>query len=93
MPPAESIGAAALPTAQADGAAGRMLAHLRTPIHRDGYALVLNSAFTAVTGLVYWIVAANQYSAVPHQAKAHPIGSAQWAKALWPSPSSSSGNA
>jgi O-antigen/teichoic acid export membrane protein/aminoglycoside phosphotransferase len=58
VPPAESI---ALPSG--DTAARRLLAHVRTPLHRDGYALVLNSAFTAATGLVYWIVAANQYSA------------------------------
>src|SRR3954470_10106663 len=63
MPPAESLGATAIPPAAVDGTAARVLAHIRTPLHRDGYALVLNSAFTAVTGLVYWIVAANAYSA------------------------------
>src|SRR3954464_2414421 len=63
MPPAESLGATAIPPATVDGTAARVLAHIRTPLHRDGYALVLNSAFTAVTGLVYWIVAANAYSA------------------------------
>jgi O-antigen/teichoic acid export membrane protein/aminoglycoside phosphotransferase len=41
----------------------RVVAHVRTPLHRDGYALVLNSAFTAAAGLAYWIVAANTYSA------------------------------
>src|SRR3954468_18949024 len=64
MPPAEGLGAAAIPPAAGvDRVGGRILAHIRTPLHRDGYALVLNSAFTAVTGLVYWIVAANAYSA------------------------------
>src|SRR3954453_18739249 len=63
MPSAEGLGAAALPHAGVEGMGGRVLAHLRTPIHRDGYALVLNSAFTAATGLVYWIIAANEYSA------------------------------
>src|SRR4051794_33639302 len=63
MAPAEGVGAAALPPTRVDGVGGRILAHMRTPLHRDGYALVFNSAFTAATGLVYWIVAANQYSA------------------------------
>src|SRR3954454_16542984 len=62
MPAAEGIGAAAIPQAGVEGVGGRVLAHQRTPLHRDGYALVLNSAFTAATGLVYWIVAANGYS-------------------------------
>ena len=41
----------------------RLLEHARVPLHRDGYALAANSAFTALAGLVYWIVAARQYSA------------------------------
>jgi O-antigen/teichoic acid export membrane protein len=41
----------------------RLLEHVRVPLHRDGYALAANSAFTAAAGLVYWIVAARQYSA------------------------------
>jgi len=45
------------------GAWHQLLAHIRTPLHRDGYALALNAAFTAVTGLVYWILAARSYSA------------------------------
>jgi O-antigen/teichoic acid export membrane protein len=40
-----------------------LIAHVRTPLHRDGYALALNAAFTAATGLVYWIIAARSYSA------------------------------
>lgn len=42
----------------------RLRAHLRVPLHRDGYALGLNSAFTAATGLLYWMLAAHTYS--PH---------------------------
>ncbi|HWE10032.1 MAG TPA: phosphotransferase [Solirubrobacteraceae bacterium] len=38
--------------------------HLRIPLYRDGYALVLNSGLTAVLGLVYWLLAAREYS--PH---------------------------
>src|SRR5947209_9587161 len=41
----------------------QLLEHIRIPLHRDGYALALNSAFTAATGLVYWILAAKTYSA------------------------------
>ena len=40
-----------------------LLAHIRTPVHRDGYALVLNSAITAVIGLAYWMIAARTYPA------------------------------
>jgi GT2 family glycosyltransferase/O-antigen/teichoic acid export membrane protein len=41
----------------------RLLEHIRTPLNRDAYALTINAGFTAVTGFVYWIVAANEYSA------------------------------
>jgi O-antigen/teichoic acid export membrane protein len=47
-----------------DGSAGRrLLEHVRTPLHRDGYALAGSSAFTAVAGMLYWIVAAKSYDA------------------------------
>jgi O-antigen/teichoic acid export membrane protein len=42
----------------------RLVEHIRIPLHRDAYALALNSAFTAATGLLYWIVAAKTFS--PH---------------------------
>jgi O-antigen/teichoic acid export membrane protein len=42
----------------------QLVEHFRIPLHRDGYALALNSAFTAATGLLYWILAAKTYS--PH---------------------------
>ncbi len=48
----------------AGGLRRRVLEHVRTPLHRDGYALALNSAFTAASGLLYWILAAKTYS--PH---------------------------
>jgi O-antigen/teichoic acid export membrane protein len=44
-------------------ARARVIQHVRVPLHRDGYALAANGAFTAVAGLVYWIVAAHAYSA------------------------------
>jgi O-antigen/teichoic acid export membrane protein len=37
--------------------------HLRLPLFRDGYALVANEGVTAVLGLVYWVIAAREYSA------------------------------
>jgi O-antigen/teichoic acid export membrane protein/thymidylate kinase len=44
------------------GLRDRLVEHVRVPLHRDGYALALNSAFTAATGLLYWIFAAKTYS-------------------------------
>src|SRR6185436_20176043 len=41
----------------------RLVEHVRMPLYRDGYALAANSAFTAVAGLVYWVVAARRYGA------------------------------
>jgi O-antigen/teichoic acid export membrane protein len=41
-----------------------LLEHLRVPLYRDGYALVLNSGLTALLGLVYWLLAAREYT--PH---------------------------
>ena len=38
--------------------------HLNVPLFRDGYALVANEGVTAALGLVYWLVAAHEYS--PH---------------------------
>jgi len=35
---------------------------LGLPLLRNGYALVLNTAITSVVGVVYWIVAAHEYS-------------------------------
>jgi O-antigen/teichoic acid export membrane protein len=39
-------------------------AHLRVPLYREGYALVLNSILVSVLGLVYWLLAAHYYE--PH---------------------------
>ncbi len=41
----------------------RLLEHVRLPLHRDAYALAANQAFTAATGLLYWVLAARTYSA------------------------------
>jgi O-antigen/teichoic acid export membrane protein len=41
----------------------QLVEHVRTPLHRDGYALALNSAFTSASGVIYWILATRAYSA------------------------------
>jgi O-antigen/teichoic acid export membrane protein len=37
-------------------------ANLRTPLYRDGSALVLNAGLTAVLGVAYWLLAAHYYA-------------------------------
>jgi O-antigen/teichoic acid export membrane protein/thiamine kinase-like enzyme len=40
----------------------RLIDHLRTPLYRNGYALVFSSAATSVLGVVYWVLAARYYT-------------------------------
>lgn len=40
----------------------RVLTHLRTPLYRNGYALLLNAVGTSALGVLYWIMAARFYS-------------------------------
>jgi O-antigen/teichoic acid export membrane protein len=40
----------------------RLVAHLRSPLFRNAYALVLSTATTSGLGMVYWILAARYYS-------------------------------
>ena len=42
---------------------GRLAEHVRMPVYREGYALVLSAGAAAALGFVYWIVAARTYSA------------------------------
>lgn len=42
--------------------ATQVLAHLRTPLYRNGYALILGAGATSVLGLAYWALAARYYS-------------------------------
>lgn len=44
-------------------AGGRVASHLRLPLFRNGYALIIGSAATSGLGLVYWVLAARFYSA------------------------------
>jgi len=41
----------------------RLVAHARTPLFRNGYALMLSAAATSGLGMVYWILATRYYSA------------------------------
>lgn len=43
-------------------ATARFAAHVRTPLYREGYALVLSAGLASALGLVYWIIAARTYS-------------------------------
>ena len=40
----------------------RVLAHIRTPLYRNGYALLINAVGTSALGVLYWIMAARFYS-------------------------------
>ena len=46
----------------ASATVGRFLAHLRTPLYRNAYALVVNVLGTSGLGIVYWVLAARFYS-------------------------------
>src|SRR4051794_27269959 len=63
MPPPDAAATPSRARATVRGAREHLTEHVRVPLHRDGYALALNSAFTAATGLLYWILAAQRYSA------------------------------
>lgn len=40
----------------------QLLDHLRIPLYRNGYALILGAGASAVLGLIYWALAARYYS-------------------------------
>ncbi len=40
----------------------QLIIHIREPLYRNGYALVLGTASTSALGFLYWAVAARQYS-------------------------------
>src|SRR5262245_35120753 len=41
----------------------RLVAHARTPLFRNGYALMLSAAATSGLGVIYWMLATRVYSA------------------------------
>ncbi len=40
----------------------RVIAHLRLPVYRNGYALIFSAGVTSALGMLYWILAARTYS-------------------------------
>jgi O-antigen/teichoic acid export membrane protein len=62
VPPSARAVSAAPQTAGRRLSRAALGAHLRIPLYREGYALVLNSAVVSVFGVVYWLVAARHYS-------------------------------
>ena len=47
---------------QWSGLRQRILEHLRTPLYRNGYALIAGSVFTSGIGFFYWVIAARIYT-------------------------------
>jgi len=44
------------------GWAYSVISHLRKPLYRNGYALMINAISTSVLGVLYWVIAARFYS-------------------------------
>jgi O-antigen/teichoic acid export membrane protein len=44
------------------GLANSVVAHLRKPLYRNGYALIINSISTSILGVFYWVIAARFYT-------------------------------
>ncbi len=44
------------------GWANSVILHLRKPLYRNGYALMVNAVTTSVLGVLYWVIAARFYS-------------------------------
>jgi O-antigen/teichoic acid export membrane protein/aminoglycoside phosphotransferase (APT) family kinase protein len=42
----------------------RVVEHLKSPLYRNGYALIIATGATSVLGLLYWVLAARRYSQV-----------------------------
>ncbi len=40
----------------------RLVSHLRTPLYKNGYSLILSSATTSALGMLFWVLAARYYS-------------------------------
>jgi O-antigen/teichoic acid export membrane protein len=40
----------------------RLVSHLRTPLYKNGYSLILSSATTSALGMLFWVLAAHYYS-------------------------------
>lgn len=51
-----------LQTARTQQLWAEVLTHLRSPLYRNGYLLLLSGAVSAGLGIVYWLLAARRYS-------------------------------
>ncbi|MFN8473401.1 MAG: hypothetical protein U0822_14520 [Anaerolineae bacterium] len=40
----------------------QLIAHVRTPLYRNAYALMINSVMTSALGMLYWVIAARYYA-------------------------------
>ncbi len=40
---------------------GRFIEHVRTPLYRNAYALMVSAALTSALGMLYWVLAARYY--------------------------------
>lgn len=47
--------------AKPDAALRRVVAHVRTPLHGSGYALLLSTGTTSALGFLYWVIATRLY--------------------------------
>src|SRR5688500_7209405 len=52
---------ARLPSWQVDYI-NRIIVHLRTPLYRNGYALIINSVGISLLGVLQWMLAARYYT-------------------------------
>src|SRR5512142_2320286 len=50
-----------IPEANVSARFADVIAHLRTPLYRNGYLLILSTVMTSVLGFGYWAIAANLY--------------------------------
>ena len=49
-------------TQDQSGWANSIISHLRKPLYRNGYALIINAVSTSILGVLYWVIAARFYS-------------------------------
>ena len=50
-------------TATDTGSRFALMTHLRMPLYRNAYALLLSGVISSGLGMVYWVLAAQSYSA------------------------------
>lgn len=62
VPVADRSVSAAAGSSHPVGPVGRVVDHLRHPLHRNAYSLVVSGVVTSVLGLVFWLLVARRYS-------------------------------